>query len=152
MILYKLGGSPAVLVLATFVFVGAAVAGARLPVLTSRRADELWTDESTKVREYGQDGRGARPRAGPAAPAAVANPEVMLGLTAMCIVRGLTGFMTFMLAFGLRRMHGVGLYWYGLRPGGERRGGHRRARPGRAAAQAHERAAAPAVARSGSSP
>jgi len=39
---------------------------------------------------------------------------VMLGLTAMCIVRGLTGFMTFMLAFGLRRMHGVGLYWYGL--------------------------------------
>ena len=32
----------------------------------------------------------------------------------MCIVRGLTGFMTFMLAFGLRRMHGVGLYWYGL--------------------------------------
>ena len=44
----------------------------------------------------------------------IANPEVMLGLTAMCIVRGLTGFMTFMLAFGLRRMHGVGLYWYGL--------------------------------------
>ena len=44
----------------------------------------------------------------------IANPEVMLGLTAMCIVRGLTGFMTFMLAFGLRRMKGVGLYWYGL--------------------------------------
>ena len=44
----------------------------------------------------------------------IANPEVMLGLTAMCIVRGLTGFMTFMLAFGLRRMNGVGLYWYGL--------------------------------------
>lgn len=44
----------------------------------------------------------------------IANPEVMLGLTAMCIVRGLTGFMTFMLAFGLRRIHGVGLYWYGL--------------------------------------
>ena len=38
----------------------------------------------------------------------------MLGLTAMCIVRGLTGFMTFMLAFGLRRMKGVGLEWYGL--------------------------------------
>jgi predicted MFS family arabinose efflux permease len=44
----------------------------------------------------------------------IANPEVMLGLTAMCIVRGLTGFMTFMLAFGLRRMKGVGLEWYGL--------------------------------------
>ena len=44
----------------------------------------------------------------------MAHPEVMLGLTAMCIVRGLQGFMIFMLAFGLRRMHGVGLYWYGL--------------------------------------
>jgi MFS family permease len=44
----------------------------------------------------------------------VAHPEVLLGLTAMCIVRGLTGFMTFMLAFGLRRMKGVGLEWYGF--------------------------------------
>jgi MFS family permease len=44
----------------------------------------------------------------------VAHPEVMLGLTAMSIIRGLQGFMIFMLAFGLRRMHGVGLYWYGL--------------------------------------
>ena len=35
-ILYKLGGSPAVLVLATLVFVAAAVAGARLPVLSGR--------------------------------------------------------------------------------------------------------------------
>ena len=49
-ILYKLGGSPAVLVFATLVFVGAAVAGARLPVLTGSRAEQLWTDESTRCR------------------------------------------------------------------------------------------------------
>ena len=39
---------------ATFVFVAAAVAGARLPVLSGRRAERLWTDESAEVREYGQ--------------------------------------------------------------------------------------------------
>ena len=44
----------------------------------------------------------------------MAHPEVLLGLTAMCIVRGVAGFMIFLLAFGLRRMHAVGLYWYGL--------------------------------------
>ena len=113
-ILYKVAGSPAVLVFAMIVFVGAAVAGARLPVLTSRRAAELWTDQSTRVREYGQEGEALTREQDLLRLQPFANPEVMLGLSAMCIVRGLTGFMTFMLAFGLRRMHGVGLYWYGL--------------------------------------
>ncbi|HXN62458.1 MAG TPA: hypothetical protein VN886_18575, partial [Acidimicrobiales bacterium] len=36
-ILYKLGGSPAVLIFATLVFVAATVAGARLPVLVTRQ-------------------------------------------------------------------------------------------------------------------
>jgi MFS-type transporter involved in bile tolerance (Atg22 family) len=44
----------------------------------------------------------------------VAHPEVLLGLTAMSIIRGLQGFQIFMLAFGLRRLPGVGLYWYGF--------------------------------------
>jgi MFS family permease len=66
------------------------------------------------VREYGSEGEAAARERDLMALQPIANPEVMLGLTAMCIVRGLTGFMTFMLAFGLRRMHGVGLYWYGL--------------------------------------
>ena len=113
-ILYKLGGSPAVLVLATIVFVGAAVAGARLPVLSGRTGERLWTDEATRVREYGQAGEAHAREQDLMRLQPIANPEVMLGLTAMCIVRGLTGFMTFMLAFGLRRMNGVGLYWYGL--------------------------------------
>jgi MFS family permease len=38
---------------------------------------------------------------------------VLLGLTAMSIIRGLQGFQIFLLAFGLRRLH-VGLYVYGL--------------------------------------
>ncbi len=113
-ILYKIAGSPAVLVFATIVFVGAAAAGARLPVLSSRRAERQWTDESTRVREYGQPGEAVARDQDLLRLQPLANPEVMLGLTAMCIVRGLTGFMTFMLAFGLRRMKGVGLYWYGL--------------------------------------
>ena len=113
-ILYKLGGSPAVLVFATLVFVGAVVAGARLPVLTGSRAERLWTDDTTRAVEYGQAGEAQKREQDLLKLQPIGNPEVMLGLTAMCIVRGLTGFMTFMLAFGLRRMHGVGLYWYGL--------------------------------------
>ena len=45
-ILYKLGGSPAVLIFATLVFVAATVAGARLPVLISRQGDKGWTDKT----------------------------------------------------------------------------------------------------------
>ncbi len=113
-ILYKLGGSPAVLVLATIVFVGAAVAGARLPVLSGRRADSLWTDDATRVREYGRPGDAVAREQDLMRLQPIGHPEVMLGLTAMCIIRGLQGFMIFMLAFGLRRMKGVGLYWYGF--------------------------------------
>ncbi len=113
-ILYKLGGSPAVLVLATIVFVGAAIAGARLPVLSGSKGGQLWTEKTTRVREYGQPGESVAREQDLLRLQPIANPEVMLGLTAMCIVRGLQGFMIFMLAFGLRRMHGVGLYWYGL--------------------------------------
>jgi MFS-type transporter involved in bile tolerance (Atg22 family) len=113
-ILYKVGSSPAVLVLATIVFVAAAVAGARLPVLSGSQAERLWADEATKVREYGQAGAAQDRERDLLRLQPMGDPEVMLGLTAMCIVRGLQGFMIFMLAFGLRRMHGVGLYWYGL--------------------------------------
>jgi MFS family permease len=113
-ILYKLGGSPAVLILATLVFIAAAVAGARLPVLSGQAGGQSWTDEGVKAREYGQAGAAHDREQDLIRLQPIANPEVMLGLSAMCIVRGLTGFMTFMLAFGLRRMKGVGLEWYGL--------------------------------------
>ncbi len=112
-ILYKLGGSPAVLVLATLVFVAAAVAGARLPVLAARRGEPQWDDQAA-AREYGQAGEAQAFQQDLLRLQPMANPEVMLGLSAMCIVRGLQGFMIFMLAFGLRRIKGVGLWWYGL--------------------------------------
>jgi MFS-type transporter involved in bile tolerance (Atg22 family) len=112
-ILYAIAKSEGVLILATIVFVGAAVAAARLPVISGRRAERLWTDQETRAREYGSEGEALARERDLMSLQPIANPEVMLGLTAMCIVRGLTGFMTFMLAFGLRRSH-AGLYWYGL--------------------------------------
>ncbi len=42
-----------------------------------------------------------------------AHPEVLLGLTTMSLIRGLAGFLVFLLAFGLRREH-ASLWWYGL--------------------------------------
>jgi hypothetical protein len=122
------GGAPAVLVFALFVFAAAAVAGARLPIPRTMRR--------TRVREWGAaapQGGAAGPGAGApvpvaAAPAAagwqghdadlaglqpVAHPEVLFGLTTMSIIRGLGGFLIFMLAFGFRRTH-AGLGWYGL--------------------------------------
>jgi predicted MFS family arabinose efflux permease len=116
-ILYKLGGSPAVLIFATLVFAAATVAGARLPVLVNRQGDQGWTDKTAQAREFGRPTAQDEQQAFEAdliRLQPMAHPEVMLGLTAMCIVRGLQGFMIFMLAFGLRRMNGVGLYWYGL--------------------------------------
>jgi len=109
-LIYKLGGSASLLVVTAFVFVGAAVAGFRLPVFPIRKG--------ARAREF-----GAPLPPDPLADARhpdlvrlqpVGHPEVLLGLTAMSIIRGLQGFQIFMLAFGLRRMHGVGLYWYGL--------------------------------------
>jgi hypothetical protein len=41
------------------------------------------------------------------------DPEVTLGLSTMSVLRGLVGFLTFMLAFDLRR-HGAALAWYGF--------------------------------------
>jgi MFS family permease len=111
-ILYKIGSSQAVLFFAMLVFIAAAVAGARLPVIRGRDSERLWTDET--VREYGEPGEAMLRERDLMALQPIAHPEVMLGLTAMSIIRGLQGFMIFMLAFGLRRMHGVGLYWYGL--------------------------------------
>jgi MFS family permease len=112
-IIYKLGGSPSLLVVTSLVFVAAAVAGARLPVFTTRRGGpELdreghlaYPPPATQVDSRPADLVRLQP---------VAHPEVLLGLTAMSIIRGLQGFQIFMLAFGLRRMHGVGLYWYGF--------------------------------------
>ncbi|MGP0029638.1 MAG: MFS transporter [Acidimicrobiales bacterium] len=113
-LILKLGGAPSLLVANAFVFMGAAVAGYRLPVLSRRRVNPEPTPAVAP----------STPESPPDAPPddrppdvvrlqPVANPEVLLGLTAMSIIRGLQGFQIFLLAFGLRRLH-VGLYVYGL--------------------------------------
>ncbi|HVA09485.1 MAG TPA: MFS transporter [Acidimicrobiales bacterium] len=105
----KLGNASALLWLDAFVFVAAAVAGARLPTFNARRAVRpLATDPQTIPSAHVDDRSPDLVRLQP-----VAHPEVLLGLSAMSIIRGLQGFQIFLLAFGLRRLK-VGLYWYGL--------------------------------------
>lgn len=123
-ILLKVFGAEAVLIFTTFVFAGAAVAGARLPVRRARRS-----------APGGAPGAGRDLAPPPGAPASsgpppsegwederdpdlaslqpVAHPEVLFGLTTMSLIRGLAGFLVFLLAFGLRRQHAA-LWWYGL--------------------------------------
>ena len=69
-ILYKLGGSPAVLVFATLVFVARQWQGARLPVLSGSKAERLWTDESDAGARVRPGRRGAEARGGPVEAAA----------------------------------------------------------------------------------
>ena len=103
--IWKLGGSSALLWVTAFVFVGAAVAGFRLPTFTRPRpVVPAAPVDDEPADELAADLARLRP---------VAHPEVMLGLTAMSIIRGLQGFQIFLLAFGLRRLN-VGLYIYGL--------------------------------------
>jgi len=124
-ILLKVSGAPAVLIFNTFVFAGAAIAGARLPVRRSRRAP-VASDQRPSRGEAGptatpvrSDAPGATGEWGDdrerelATLQPIAHPEVLLGLTTMSLIRGLAGFLVFLLAFGLRREHAA-LWWYGL--------------------------------------
>jgi MFS family permease len=46
-------------------------------------------------------------------PRAVTHPEVLLAVSAMSVIRGLVGFLTFFLAFALRREHAA-TWWFGI--------------------------------------
>jgi Na+/melibiose symporter-like transporter len=108
-LIWKLGGSSALLWFDAFVFVAAAVAGFRLPTFTRPRdARPVHSIEESFDDPQLDDRMSDLARLQP-----VAHPEVMLGLSAMSIIRGLQGFQIFLLAFGLRRLK-VGLYIYGL--------------------------------------
>lgn len=96
-------GSPAVLWFATAVFIGGAVAGLRLPNMKRRRRGEALAAEE----EWDEQERAM------IALQPVAHPEVLFALSANAVLRGVTGFLMFMLAFDLRRM-GSPLYWFGL--------------------------------------
>jgi hypothetical protein len=120
--LYKLAGSPAVLIFDTVVFSAAALAGARLPVRHRRHTGPPAAPaaQDPTVRGATTSGTDDPDRWGPAETdpdlaslQSFAHPEVLLGLSAMSLIRGLAGFLVFLLAFGLRRGHAA-LYWYGL--------------------------------------
>jgi hypothetical protein len=103
-ILLKTLGSPSILIFGAFVFAGAAVAGVRLPVSRHRLIAV-----AARPLPWGHPGpRSAEERLQP-----IAQPEVMLGLSTMALIRGLAGFLVMMLAFGLRRLQAP-LSWYGL--------------------------------------
>jgi MFS-type transporter involved in bile tolerance (Atg22 family) len=117
-LILKLGGAPSLLVFTAFIFVGAAVAGYRLPVIGQRGAKNLdpmasMTAAPIPIVDPPEVGAVDDRPADVIRLQPVAHPEVLLGLTAMSIIRGLQGFQIFLLAFGLRRLH-VGLYVYGL--------------------------------------
>jgi hypothetical protein len=110
-LILKLGGSPSLLVADSFVFAAAAVAGFRLPTFTSGRGKV--GPPARRMRTIPPDAEPDDRNPDLVRLQPVAHPEVLLGLTAMSIIRGLQGFQIFLLAFGLRRLH-VGLYVYGL--------------------------------------
>ena len=122
----KLAGAQGVLWLDFFVFLAAVVAGVRLPVRQRRRA-------------RGSGRRRVRARAIPMVPVSqslvepapdlpseptedeldlaafrpIATSEVLLALMPMSVLKAELGFLTFLLAFGLRRQ-GAATWWFGL--------------------------------------
>lgn len=125
-IVLKLLGAPGVLWLDAVVFVCAAVAGARLPVLRGRSglpaadaggvaaAPEAASDAQAAAPDEAAAGeRAGWAAAGEGGLRAPVHPEVLLALMPMSLVRGMVGFLTFLLAFGLRRAH-IATIWYGV--------------------------------------
>ncbi len=111
----KLAGAPGVLLFAACVFVGGAIAGMRLPVLRGRHREAttaLGGVPPPKVSARRGDGSGTVDR-DLARLQPIAHPEVLFGLSANALLRGVAGFFIFLLAFGLRREHAA-LWWYGL--------------------------------------
>src|ERR1700728_3084231 len=113
-VILQLAHSQGVLIFDTFVFIAAAAAAFRLPVRGkdhSRRGaspivawSEPRTVSSSRNEWLDPDVASLQP---------VAEPQVLLGLTANSLLRGVAGFFIFMLAFGLRR-RGAPEFWYGF--------------------------------------
>jgi hypothetical protein len=101
--LLKLINASAVLVLAALVFSFAAAVSLRLRTAPRRRSrDAPRADDGVEER------RILLKETGP-----IQDREVLLGLTASATVRMTAGFLTFLIAFGLRRSHSP-LWWYGF--------------------------------------
>ncbi len=112
----KLAGAGAVLWADVAVFAAATAAGARLPVRRRRHAP-------TPVAKVAVPGRvvlapdlheqWAGDEEDLAALRPIAGPEVRLALVPMSDLKWLVGFLTFLLAFGLRRQDAA-TWWFGL--------------------------------------
>jgi hypothetical protein len=120
--IYKLFGSPGVLWTDMVVFAAAAYAGARLPVRRLRERQRLEGRSKAATAEVpSQAVRYAPDReelwAGDAEDLAAFRPfagrDVLLALMPMSVLKALLGFLTFLLAFGLRR-EGAATWWFGL--------------------------------------
>jgi len=113
----KLAGAPGVLVLDTVVFAAAAFAAVRLPVSRPRRSHRgRAAPMAAAGRNPSGDADGSIDE-DLASLQPVADPQVLLALSANSLLRGIAGFFIFMLAFGLRRLHAP-LFWYGFALGG----------------------------------
>ncbi|MGB7051884.1 MAG: hypothetical protein WBG41_09965 [Acidimicrobiales bacterium] len=121
---YKLGGSPTVLWADVVVFCAAVAAGLRLPVRGGRRRRSTPTSASSTAPSPASqaivsapapvmDDRFAGDAEDLAALRPLADTEVMLALVPMSVLKALAGFLTFLVAFGLRR-EGAATWWFGF--------------------------------------
>jgi hypothetical protein len=94
-------GAPSVLILASFVFIGATVASLRL-----QKPPKELRDEVAGLTQADRDRNALNP---------LGDIEVAWGLTAAALMRFTVGFATFLLAFGLRRENaGLGYFAFAL--------------------------------------
>jgi MFS family permease len=84
-------GAPWVLRLAAVVFAVAAVAGVRLARAPVEQAPAPTASEAAELKSHG----------------------ILLGASAMAVLRGAVGFLTFLLAFAFRRAHAPS-WWFGV--------------------------------------
>ena len=109
----ELLGGPWVLRLDMVVFVVGTVVALRLPVNRSAGAGWGATPSAPAAAATDEDAWDEETPIGALGPRANTHPEVILALSAMSILRGLVGFLTFLLAFSLHR-HGNAPGWYGF--------------------------------------
>ncbi len=113
---YELLGGSWVLRLDMVVFVVGTIVALRLPVGRARRRarhEQPASDPAPVVADTAADTWDEETPIGALGPRANTHPEVLLALSAMSILRGLVGFLTFLLAFSLHK-NGNAPGWYGF--------------------------------------
>lgn len=117
-VLYKLGGSVTVLWADVVVFALGVAAGLRLPVRGGEsarrfRAAATGAGEARTSTSVPIDARWAGDAEDLAALRPLADGQVMTALVPMSVLKASIGFVTFLVAFGLRR-EGAATWWFGF--------------------------------------